>query len=185
MNNELKFKKIKSFKLVLFTFIFGLGLIGLLFAITITNNSISQENNVKKNINLEYVRSPYATEFTVKDFANYKFIYALSHFDSIGVLKNKNSLNKIETESKIKNQGTQEIEEAKNLVNVLNFFTDIFNNQNIIFMADTNIKLGNQSLAFKNLLESKYKILFDDKPTYNTTLSTIAVNDFVNPYDKF
>ena len=52
-------------------------------------------------------------------------------------------------------------------------------------MADTNIKLGNQSLAFKNLLESKYKILFDDKPTYNTTLSTIAVNDFVNPYDKF
>ncbi|MDE5767642.1 MAG: hypothetical protein K2H56_03760 [Malacoplasma sp.] len=185
MKNQEKLTNLKALKLIFFIFVFGLGIFGLLFAITVTNNNIIQKTAEKNVKDLEYVRSPFAIEFQIKNTNNLKFIYALSHFDSVGVLENKNSLNEIETESEIENQGTQEIREANNIVSVLDFFTKSFNNENIIFMADTNIKIGNQNLAFKNLSKSKYKMLFEDKFTYNTTLSTTIVNEFVNPYDKF
>lgn len=179
-NNFNKFKILKS---LFFIFISLAGLSGLLVAITYTNNSFNQsvDSSTKK---LEYVRSPYATEFEIKNTNDLKLIYAMSHFDSVGISKNKNSLNENELESIVKDQGSQEIKEANNIVNVLNFFTEKFKNENIVFMADTNIKLGNESLAFENLIHSKYKMLFEDSEIYNTTLSSIITNKFINPYDK-
>ncbi|MDE6893792.1 MAG: hypothetical protein K2J02_00255, partial [Malacoplasma sp.] len=185
MKNQKKLINLKTLKLIFFIVVFGLGIFGLLFAITITNNNVNQKTTEKNVKDWDYVRSPFAIEFQIKNTNNLKFIYALSHFDSVGVLENKNSLNETETESEIENQGTQEVREANNIVSVLDFFTNNFSNENIIFMADTNIKIGNQNLAFKNLSKSKYKMLFEDKLTYNTTLSTTTVNEFVNPYDKF
>lgn len=125
-----------------------------------------------------YVRPPFGIKFKTK--TNNDFVVSYSHFDSPGINKSRN-----ENSSKIKSQGNQEVSEASNTINVVKEYETYFKSKNIFFMADTNILVNNQKKAFveDNFKKNNYSFLFEDKPTYNTSLSS-SYNKFANPYDK-
>mgnify|MGYP002507131466 CR=1 FL=1 len=174
-------KKTKKRKIFLscgmLTFLMIVGIVSYGTYYFLTNKKVDSET---KN-NISYVRSPFGASFKIKDSNNLSFISSFSHFDAPGVKEGLNNLNKQEKESEIKNQGTQEIEEANNITLALDYFKTYFSSKNIFFMADTNIKLGNQSKVFH--LGQDYSMLFKDNEKYSTTLSN-QVNKFSNPYDK-
>lgn len=152
--------------------------------LNVGNSSNDTSNNVNNNQppTLEfsgYVRPPVGVEFSFKNDETKKFVSTYSHFDSPGVSKTEKAW------SVDKTQGEQEVSEAKNIVNVLDYFKQYFNNENIFFMGDTNIKYKNQNAAFNEtyLNQQGYNFLFEDDKNYSTSLSS-TFNNFANPYDK-
>lgn len=141
----------------------------------------------------DYVRSPFGTMFNLVNSAiEYPITFLFSHFDSPGA--SSSSQNK-KTEIMVDGIGSQEYYEAYNIKNVLSEFEEKFNNKNIIFMGDTNIKTNKQKTAFneKELNLSNYNFLFKDSLEYATSLATVKTvekypNDklkwYSNPYDK-
>lgn len=141
----------------------------------------------------DYVRSPFGTMFNLVDSTiSYPITFLFSHFDSPGVSKNSTSK---KTEIAIDGMGSQEYFEAHHIQDVMNEFKTKFNNDNIIFMGDTNIKLNKQASAFDEakLSSSNYNFLFKDSSLYSTSLATVNTVDkypndrlrwYSNPYDK-
>ncbi|MCF0217671.1 MAG: hypothetical protein HUJ42_01340 [Malacoplasma sp.] len=184
-------KKTKLFISILFALILLVGIgIGIYFYLNRdtnpNDNSTNQSQNPTTSVSTSsgYVRSPYGAQFSINDAQDASFVVSYSHFDSPGVSTSLNSLNEVETKSDISGQGSQEVREANNISLVLDYFKNYFNNQNIIFMGDTNIQLGNQAKAFASLENTSYQMLFADNATYNTSFST-TFESFANPYDKF
>lgn len=146
-----------------------------------------------KNRKFDYIRSPFGTMFNiVNSTIDYPITFLFSHFDSPGYV---NSSTSSKTETNVNGIGSQEYFEAYNIQNVLDEFKNKFNNDNIIFMGDTNIQTNKQSIAFdeSGLKLSNYNFLFKDTSEYSTSLATVATlekypNDklrwYSNPYDK-
>ncbi|WP_337904241.1 endonuclease/exonuclease/phosphatase family protein [Mesomycoplasma ovipneumoniae] len=128
--------------------------------------------------NLTWSRPVAAVKFQTKTNIKNDFTLAIGHFDAPGVSKNR----KEKPDSEAPNQGDQEAGEARDLANVL---TEIDkkdgSNNEIIFMADTNIRSGNTEKLFKSTLES-YKSLLDKDE--KTTLSSKDFGQYAGSYDK-
>lgn len=84
-----------------------------------------------------------------------------------------------------KDQGSRELDDAENIVNVIEEVKKIDQNKDddFFFLADTNIRLGNENWAFKKLKETGFNNLLKDHFDDRTTLS-VYVNNMSNPYDK-
>lgn len=152
--------------------VFAAGVVYILF--------FNKETSVIKpqRFSSSYVRPPLAARFRLNK-SNKNFVYALSHFDAPGVSGNEKA-------SEIRNQGNQEVSEAKAIGTVLDEFKTYFSTNNIFFAADTNIRLNNENAAFNtsNLSAMGYSFLFKDEASYSTSLSNRNVNRFANPFDK-
>ncbi|WGI36685.1 hypothetical protein QEG99_00145 [Mesomycoplasma lagogenitalium] len=135
-------------------------------------NSIFQENQ-----QLNYVRPPYGMKFRVKNEKQNDFTVVFGHFDSPG---RKAKAGEVSAKG-FSGQGNYEIEEALNLINVMNWYDQKDgNNNDLIFMGDTNIKKKNGNKAFKNLLNSGYTSAMDMEEL--TSLG--RTNLWSEPYDK-
>ncbi|WP_341490130.1 MnuA family membrane nuclease [Mesomycoplasma ovipneumoniae] len=132
---------------------------------------------IQDGIKLEkWTRPVAAVKFQTKTNIKNDFTLAIGHFDTSG--KNR----KEKADRVVRDQGEQEANEARDLVNVL---TEIDNkdglNNEIIFMGNTNIRAENTEELFKSTLES-YKSLLDKDE--KTTLSPKNFGEYVNSYDK-
>ncbi len=142
-----------------------------------SNNDQNQNTGSSSGIkDFKYVRPPVGAQFITKE--GKKIALVSSHFDSPGQSKNEDA-------SDLSGQGAQEVKEANDIGLVLEEFKQYFGTSNIFFMADTNIKLNNQSNAFNQrfLTEKGYKFLFDDSKDYSTSLGS-ELDKYANPYDK-
>ncbi|MBN3534524.1 MnuA family membrane nuclease [Mycoplasma procyoni] len=144
----------------------------------------NDENNVKRN----FKRPLFATLF--KDIKKDKrIITVFGHLDSPGVKKGSDEEN-----SSFKEQGTQEVFEARSIPKAFDYFSSLTTEPAaIVFGGDTNIKTKNQSLfdemitkkllygyTYKNyLFKSKGKDPFE---YYETSLG--ATTGYANTYDK-
>lgn len=147
----------------------------LLETINFENNS----NNpylIQEGKNLTWARPLAAVKFRTKDKIKNDFTLAIGHFDAPGVKANRG-----ETKDSESSQGSQEAGEARDLINVLNEIDkkDGKNNE-IIFMADTNIREENAEKLFKSTLNSYRSLL---KQNDRTTLSA-KFGSYANSYDK-
>ncbi|WP_416389214.1 endonuclease/exonuclease/phosphatase family protein [Mycoplasmopsis columbina] len=151
-------------------------------AIAFDNNLIGtsyDNSNYKPHFNsdsnLGFVRPPFGVKFKTKGSEKNDFTFVIGHFDSPGVSKENQEVSH-------KKQGTQELDEAWNLNAAMNWYDHIDGNNNeLIFMGDTNIKKNNEALAFEPLLvQNNYKsLLKEDNPT------SIGRNfNYSEPYDK-
>lgn len=142
-----------------------------------SNTENPDSDNSNNNINTGYVRPPIGAKFKTKT-GNKDLVVNFSHFDSPGASKGEQT-------STVSGQGAQEVNEAYNIDNALDWFKKELNSENIFFMGDTNIKVNNQAKAFntKALSEKGYSFLFNDDKAHATSLGS-ALNTFANPYDK-
>ncbi|AJC50050.1 endonuclease/exonuclease/phosphatase family protein [Mesomycoplasma flocculare] len=131
---------------------------------------------IQNGIKLQWARPLAAVKFQTKTKVKNDFTFAIGHFDAPGVKANRGEIRDLET-----SQGSQEAGEARDLINVLNEIDkkDGINNE-IIFMADTNIRAENAEKLFEHTLNS-YKSLLskDEKTTLSGTFGLYA-----NSYDK-
>lgn len=138
----------------------------------------------------DFVRTPFGSSFVTIDNPNntYKFSTVFSHFDSPGN-------DKIIDNGTTSGIGNQELFESQQIDDVLDEFKTKYNNDNVIFMGDTNIKTKKQTTAFDmvNINKNNYQFAFKDTDEYNTSLATTATvnkypNDklkwYSNAYDK-
>lgn len=150
------------------------------------------EAKEQTNPKIGFIRPPFGVCFETKGSIKNDFTFVINHFDSPGN-KQWNSNNKIkkntiygyveENDSAISGQGAQEADEAYNLINAMNWFDEKDgDNDELIYMGDTNIKFQNEAVAFKNMFP-KYKSLLADTHANKTTLST-RWGAYSNPYDK-
>ncbi|PAF55412.1 endonuclease/exonuclease/phosphatase family protein [Mycoplasmopsis agassizii] len=127
-----------------------------------------------------YARPPFVAQFkTLGDIEN-TFTLVSSHLDSPGTDSDRG-----EVSAKLKpSQGNQEVEESLQLANVLKALDleDGINNE-IFFMGDTNIKIGNEAVSFRTLIDDGFANLLDDSKEDATSLAT-QKNQYANPYDK-
>ncbi|PAK21653.1 hypothetical protein CJJ23_00770 [Mycoplasmopsis agassizii] len=128
-----------------------------------------------------YARPPFAAQFKTLGKVENTFTLVSAHFDAPGFEAKKRNEKSSGLPEK---QGNQEVEEALQLVNVLKTFDqeDGINNE-IIFMGDTNIKKGNEAVAFKTIIDDGYANLLEDSVEDASTLKQ-KIGEFVNPYDK-
>lgn len=142
----------------------------------------------------DYVRPPFGVQFqsTTNPSSKYSVIYA--HFDSPGTRKGKKDHTKQDSfarslteKSKSRGNGAQEWFEAQQLYKVLDEFASTHQYQNLFFMGDTNIRLGNQAQAFSTVANNA-KFAFEDSLAFGTSYSQkLDPNKptyFANPYDK-
>ncbi|WP_371246061.1 endonuclease/exonuclease/phosphatase family protein [Mycoplasmopsis agassizii] len=128
-----------------------------------------------------YARPPFAAQFKTLGKVENTFTLVSAHLDAPG----NGSDTRVEKPSGLPDkQGNQEVEEALQLVNVLKTFDeeDGINNE-IIFMGDTNIKKGNEAVAFKPVIDNGYANLLNDNTEDSSTLQH-KIGEFANPYDK-
>ncbi|WP_240536024.1 endonuclease/exonuclease/phosphatase family protein, partial [Mesomycoplasma ovipneumoniae] len=128
--------------------------------------------------NLTWARPVAAVKFKTKTNIKNDFTLAIGHFDAPGVSKNRNE----KADSEASNQGQQEANEARDLVNVLAQIDEKDGpNNEIIFMGDTNIRGENTEKLFKLTLESYRLLLNKDE---KTSLSSKDFGEYANAYDK-
>ncbi|XBE78326.1 endonuclease/exonuclease/phosphatase family protein [Mesomycoplasma ovipneumoniae] len=127
--------------------------------------------------NLKWARPVAAVKFQTKTNIKNDFTLAIGHFDAPGRSSNRNE----KADSEASNQGEQEANEARDLVNVLTQIDEKDGSNNeIIFMGDTNIRTENTDKLFKSTLES-YRLLLDKDE--KTSLSS-EFGKYANSYDK-
>ncbi|AJR12324.1 Membrane nuclease MnuA [Mesomycoplasma dispar] len=143
---------------------------------TINFENPSNPYLIQDGTELTWARPLAAVKFKTKTTIKNDFTLAIGHFDAPNASKNRNEAKDSET-----SQGAQEAGEARDLVNVLGEIDkkDGENNE-IIFMADTNIRGENAEKLFKSTLKS-YKSLLSHNE--NTTLSG-SRRSYANSYDK-
>ncbi|MDW2835575.1 endonuclease/exonuclease/phosphatase family protein [Mesomycoplasma ovipneumoniae] len=145
---------------------------------TINFEGSSNPYLIQNGKNLAWARPVAAVKFQTKTNIKNDFTLAIGHFDAPGVSKNRNE----KADSEASNQGEQEANEARDLVNVL---TEIDKkdgpNNEIIFMGDTNIRGENTDKLFKSTLESYRLLLNKDE---KTSLSSKDFGQYANSYDK-
>lgn len=138
------------------------------------------ENELIPGEKTGFVRPPYAVEFEDKNHKD--FTIAVGHLDSPGG-KNDSIKGNIKENYWHNDQGTQEVWEAKHLVDVMNYFDSIDGkNDDLIFLGDTNIK-SNITNVFQTLKDNGFSALSD--PTddaFKTSLGT--KNNWSQPYDR-
>ncbi|WP_051675995.1 endonuclease/exonuclease/phosphatase family protein [Ureaplasma canigenitalium] len=138
---------------------------------------------------ISYSRPPSGVTFITPDKRK-DFTFVLSHLDSPGEKKGSETrAHDYLVKSKymgIKTaQGSKELNEAFQLNNVMSFFDDLDGkNDDLIFMGDTNIKKGNESIAFRPLLLDGYISLLKDSDDKNRTSLSRSFNQYSQPYDK-
>ncbi len=138
-----------------------------------TTESTKDTKETKDRIKVDWSRPPYSAEFSTQKG---KVVVAFGHFDSPGA--NTKRGEKIAKMGK--GQGAHEYFEAQTTFKAMDSIKQHFNNENILFMADTNIKFGNQAAAFG---ESKdYTFLTEDNEAWKSSLGTKS--GYANPYDK-
>lgn len=131
-------------------------------------------------ITYDYVRPPFGVLFETQGKIKNDFTFVIAHLDSPGAKKKAG-----ETSAPgFSGQGRKEINEALNLVSVMKWFDQIDGeNDELIFMGDTNIKIGNASKAFKPLIDDGYKFYTEDTEKWKSSLSS-KINKYANTYDK-
>ncbi|WP_338822333.1 MnuA family membrane nuclease [Mycoplasmopsis felifaucium] len=141
-----------------------------------TWNNFGETNSLKAR---GYMRPPAGVKFETLGNIKNNFTYVISHFDSPG----KDTKNKEGSHKTIRGGGAQEITEALNLKNAMDWF-DIKDgaNDDLIFAGDTNIIRGKESEAFAPILNS-YESLLADTAKNSTSLSK-TMNVYSEPYDK-
>ncbi|MEG7280362.1 endonuclease/exonuclease/phosphatase family protein [Mesomycoplasma ovipneumoniae str. Black Butte] len=134
---------------------------------------------IQNGTNLTWARPVAAVKFKTKTNIKNDFTLAIGHFDAPG---NKSKSRNEKADSEARDQGEQEANEARDLVNVL---TEIDKkdgpNNEIIFMGDTNIRGENTEKLFKSTLESYQSLLNKDE---KTSLSSKDFGEYANSYDK-
>ncbi|MDW2906450.1 endonuclease/exonuclease/phosphatase family protein [Mesomycoplasma ovipneumoniae] len=144
---------------------------------TINFEGSSNPYLIQDGKNLKWARPVAAIKFQTKTNIKNDFTLAIGHFDAPGASKNRNE----KVDSEARNQGEQEANEARDLVNVL---TEIDKkdgpNNEIIFMGDTNIRGENTDRLFKSTLESYRLLLNKDE---KTSLSS-EFGKYASAYDK-
>ncbi|WP_027333021.1 endonuclease/exonuclease/phosphatase family protein [Mycoplasmopsis gallinarum] len=150
--------------------------------------SYNNENYEQKwsNFNIGYVRPPYGAKFESNGINVEDFTVVFNHFDSpdnntkFGEGQRENS---VKLENARLKQGGQELDEAYNLVNLMTWYDDLDeDNDDLIFSGDTNIKTGNEEVAFDSIKKKGFKSLIPDIPENNTSLNTNW--GYANAYDK-
>ncbi|MGY6172273.1 MnuA family membrane nuclease [Candidatus Mycoplasma pogonae] len=133
---------------------------------------------------IDYVRPPFGAKFKI--IANGEdFTVVYSHNDAPGPHRKKRAYDIDATKYGFPGQGLQEVNEALRLKEVMEWFDQIDGaNEELFYMGDTNIKLGNEAKAFAPLISSGYTSLFPESEANATTLSTKAGKQFASPYDK-
>ncbi|WP_069098069.1 endonuclease/exonuclease/phosphatase family protein [Mesomycoplasma ovipneumoniae] len=136
---------------------------------------------IQNGKNLTWARPVAAVKFQTKTNIKNDFTLAIGHFDAPGPYKGNNRNRNEKVDSEARNQGEQEANEARDLVNVLTQIDekDGTNNE-IIFMGDTNIRGENTEKLFRSTLES-YRLLLDKDE--KTSLSS-EFGKYANSYDK-
>ncbi|VEU68461.1 MnuA family membrane nuclease [Mycoplasmopsis pulmonis] len=136
----------------------------------------------KKGQKIDYVRPPFGAKFSTKGNVKNDFSVVFVHSDSPGVSITK--ANKEENASGYAGQGHKEVAEALRTKEVMEYFDSIDGvNNELFFMGDTNIKVGNEAKAFKPLLQSGYKSLIKDVKENSTSLAQ-RWGEYANTYDK-
>ncbi|MCR8966268.1 endonuclease/exonuclease/phosphatase family protein [Mycoplasma zalophidermidis] len=126
-----------------------------------------------------YSRAPYIGKFrsNVEGYKNVNFTLAISHFDGPGVKT------KIGEES-FKGMGSREYNEAKNIKNVFDWVKKLNgNDDDLIFMGDTNIPSGKESIAFDWVSEYGAIMPLGEGEEALSSLKT-EFGNYANPYDK-
>ncbi|MBU4691678.1 hypothetical protein KQ872_01720 [Mycoplasma sp. ES3225-GEN-MYC] len=126
-----------------------------------------------------YSRAPYIGKFrsNVEGYKNVNFTLAISHFDGPGVKT------KIGEES-FKGMGSREYNEAKNIKNVLDWVKKINDgDDDLIFMGDTNIPSGKESIAFDWVSEYGAIMPLGEGEEALSSLKT-EFGNYAKPYDK-
>ncbi|MDW2924417.1 endonuclease/exonuclease/phosphatase family protein [Mesomycoplasma ovipneumoniae] len=137
---------------------------------------------IQNGTNLTWARPVAAVKFKTKTNIKNDFTLAISHFDPPGPYKGNNRSRKENADSEARNQGEQEANEARDLVNVLSKIDEKDGpNNEIIFMGDTNVRGENTEKLFKSTLKSYQSLLNKDE---KTTLSSSGFGKYANSYDK-
>ncbi|WP_337899002.1 endonuclease/exonuclease/phosphatase family protein [Mesomycoplasma ovipneumoniae] len=148
---------------------------------TINFEGSSNPYLIQNGTNLTWARPVAAVKFKTKTNIKNDFTLAIGHFDPPGAYKGNNRSRKENADSEARNQGEQEANEARDLVNVLSKIDEKDGpNNEIIFMADTNIRGENTEKLFKSTLKSYQSLLNKDE---KTTLSS-EFGKYANSYDK-
>ncbi|UUM18985.1 endonuclease/exonuclease/phosphatase family protein [Mycoplasma sp. 1018B] len=139
-------------------------------------------HHYNKNLNGGYTRPPYGIFVETLGKEKNDFTFVAAHFDSPGIRRSTNNEIREHSVPNLRNLGAQEADEALNTINVMNYFDKHDgNNDDLIFMGDTNINERHHDILFDNLLNNGYKNLIDKK--INTSLGT-TFNRYSNSYDK-
>lgn len=165
------------------------------------NHSVASITNIKS----AYVRPPFAASFEAK--ATHKdFTAVIAHLDSPGAgsrthageAAQKNSSAhtgatfeyspKVSTNDALSAAygggiGSQEAWEAEEISNVMTYFDNINGDDNdMIFMGDTNIKNTSTGNPFQSTIDAGYTQAFD--PASDDSKTSIGSSGYVNPYDR-
>lgn len=137
------------------------------------------DNEFYPNEKTAFVRPPFGVSFeertTHKDFT-----FAISHNDSPGTSASKGS---IKEKNYGQGQGTQEIWEAKHLIDAMKYFDAIDgNNSDLVYMGDTNIKSATGNTPFQTLIDDHYSALVN--PADASTKSSLGFTDYSEAYDR-
>ncbi|WP_027120774.1 endonuclease/exonuclease/phosphatase family protein [Mycoplasmopsis lipofaciens] len=139
--------------------------------------------NYIQNEKIGYVRPPFGAFFETKGKIKNDFTFVINHFDSPRASKYETTINNINNH-KIQSQGSQELEEALNLYNLMNWYDQLDGKNNeLIFMADTNILEGNANVVFEDAINKGYISLIDDDKKNSTSLAQ-SLKKYSQPYDK-
>ncbi|WP_337898718.1 endonuclease/exonuclease/phosphatase family protein [Mesomycoplasma ovipneumoniae] len=148
---------------------------------TINFEGSSNPYLIQNGTNLTWARPVAAVKFKTKTNIKNDFTLAIGHFDPPGPYKGNNRSRKENADSEARNQGEQEANEARDLVNVLSKIDEKDGpNNEIIFMGDTNVRGENTEKLFKSTLKSYQSLLNEDE---KTTLSS-EFGKYANSYDK-
>ncbi|ATP59825.1 endonuclease/exonuclease/phosphatase family protein [Mesomycoplasma dispar] len=132
---------------------------------------------IQEGKNLTWARPLAAVKFKTKTKINNDFTLAIGHFDAPGAKSKRGETSDPESSQ----QGSQEAGEARDLINVLNGIDEKDGKNNeIIFMADTNIRAINSKKLFESTLNSYRSLLSHNE---STTLSN-TFGSYANSYDK-
>ncbi|VEU68460.1 MnuA family membrane nuclease [Mycoplasmopsis pulmonis] len=134
----------------------------------------------KKGQKIDFVRPPFGVKFSTKGNIKNDFTVVFMHSDAPGVKEERGEI----SAKGYSGQGHKEVAEALRTKEVMEYFDSIDGvNNELFFMGDTNIKLGNEAKAFEPLLQSGYKSLIKDVKENATSLAQ-RWGEYANPYDK-
>ncbi len=138
----------------------------------------SLPNELVPGTKTNFVRPPFGVEFKYIK-TNHNFTFLISHNDSPGASGQKGSI----IEKSKDGQGTQELWEAKHMKDVAKWFDDQDgNNNDLVYMGDTNIKTNHGDKPFTTLLQNGFVSMLN--PSTSVTSLGSSINDYANAYDK-
>ncbi|WP_051617825.1 endonuclease/exonuclease/phosphatase family protein [Mycoplasmopsis iners] len=142
------------------------------------------ENHFRQGKKYGYVRPPFGVLLETKGKTKNDFTFVIDHFDSPG--KNdkigESSISRVNGNKLAKSVGDQEADEAYNLYNMMNWFDNHdAENDDLIFMGDTNIPAHTTNHLFEPALNNGYISLISDD--VNTSLGT-KFGAYASAYDK-